>query len=159
MVFFSWLRHFKSGRDTIFLFSKLQKESTAESVCRVGGRISTLVDEGRKGWVLLTKNMKARAVASRGEVSLLCDPESELRLLVRGREKRRAKIYKWEEEMYVCVLENKSVQHNQHPVIGIIYLYLVQQYSSSTLLPPMVQQQCCCCMIRGTYVHLCEVPW
>ena len=48
---------------------------------------STRVDDGRKGWSLVAIKMKGRTVVGMGEESLLCYPESELRL---GRREKRS---------------------------------------------------------------------
>ena len=60
----------------------------------MGGRKSTRVDEGRNARNLLAITMQGtkRSGEGRGGESLLCDPGSELRLQVGGREKRRANI-------------------------------------------------------------------
>ena len=57
----------------------------------MGSHHSTLINEGRKGSSLLAIKMQGTNRSGEGgEEPAMCDPGSELRLLIGGRENRRA---------------------------------------------------------------------
>ena len=78
-------------------FANIRKGSLRAPTYTVGRLNWISVDEGRKGCssLLAIKKWKARTVVVRGEMGLLCDPRSELRL--EGREKK-GKDNKWDEK-------------------------------------------------------------
>ena len=82
------VREFESrcGENVIFFYKNKKGSPELLRVPSVGKHSWTKVD---KGWNFLAIKMpcKARTGVGMGEKSLRCDPGSELRLLIRGREK------------------------------------------------------------------------